>query len=449
MKKYLFLVLLYSLLSAKITVDSDKAGLSKNRLQRLNRVMHDLVDQNKIAGVQTAIIRDGNIGHYNTYGFSDINNKKPLSDDSIFRIYSMTKPIVSVALMMLYEEGKFLLTDPVYKYIPEFKNLKVQSTLLPNRILASDKWSIWPFNKINYVRKAKEPMLIIDLLRHTSGLGYGWGSNTYVDRKYRKANILNRKNNKDFIGELSSIPLYHEPGSGWRYGVSTDVCGYLIELLSGQNLDEFLNDRIFKPLNMSDTHFQLPNNKIERFTSNYVNNIPKRLRKLAKILGIKFKSDNGLMVVDHADSSEFSKNVTFLSGGAGLVSTSNDYIQFCKMILNKGELDGERILSPKTIEFMMEDQLKFIEHKGGPLTLPSNGTGFGIGFSVVKDNAEKKILGSEGTIGWEGIAGTYFGIDPKENMIFILMIQLIDFNDLEISNRFKTLVYQSIVENLN
>ena len=449
MKKHLLLVLLFSLLPAKITVDYDKAGLSKKRLERLNSTMHDLVDQNKIAGVQTAIIRNGVIGHYNTYGLSDIKNKKPLSDDSIFRIYSMTKPIVSVALMMLHEEGKFLLTDPVYKYIPEFKNLKVQSALLPNRILTSEKWGIWPFNKINYVRKAREPMLIIDLLRHTSGLGYGWGSNTYVDRKYRKANILKSKNSKDFILELSNLPLYHEPGSGWRYGVSTDVCGYLIEVLSGQNLDEFLTDRIFKPLDMLDTHFQLPSNKIERFTSNYINNIPKRLRKLAKILGITFNPNNGLMVVDRADSSEFSKNVTFLSGGGGLISTTSDYIQFCKMILNKGELDGKRILSPKTIEFMMQDQLKFIKNKGGPMKLPNNGTGFGIGFSVVRDNAEKKILGSEGTVGWEGVAGTYFGIDPKENMIFILMIQLIDFNDLDITNRFKTMVYQSIVENFD
>ena len=159
MKKYLFLALLYSLLPAKITVDPDKAGLSKIRLQRLNRTMHDLVDQNKIAGVQSVIIRNGNIGHYDTYGFSDINNKTPLTDESIFRIYSMTKPIVSVALMMLYEEGKFLLTDPVSKYIPEFKNLKVQSTLLPNRILTSEKWNIWPFNKINYVRKSKKYLL--------------------------------------------------------------------------------------------------------------------------------------------------------------------------------------------------------------------------------------------------------------------------------------------------
>jgi len=152
------------------------------------------------------------------------------------------------------------------------------------------------------------------------------------------------------------------------------------------------------------------------------------------------------MVVDHADSSEFSKNVTFLSGGGGLISTTNDYIQFCKMILNKGELNGARILSPKTIELMIEDHLKFIENKYGSITLPNNGTGFGLGFSVVKNIAEKKILSSKGTHGWGGMAGTFFGIDPKEDMIFILMIQLIDFNDLEISNRFQTMVYQSIVK---
>ena len=447
MNKILIIIaLLFSILPAQISVNPDKAGLSEIRLQRLNKIMHDLVDQKKIAGAQTTIIRNGSIGHYDTYGYADIDNKKPLHDDSIFRIYSMTKPIVSVALMMLYEEGKFLLTDPVHKYIPEFKNLKVHRPLFPNRLLTSRKWNMWPINKIHYVSKTKKPILIIDLLRHTSGFGYGWGPNTYVDRKYNKAKILNRKNNKEFISELSNVPLYHEPGSGWRYGVSTDVCGYLIEALSGQNLDEFLNDRIFKPLNMTDTHFQLPNNKIDRFTSNYINNIPKRLRKLAKVFGISFNPDNSLMVVDHADSSEFSKNVTFLSGGGGLISTTNDYIQFCKMILNKGELNGARILSPKTIELMIEDHLKFIENKYGSITLPNNGTGFGLGFSVVKNIAEKKILSSKGTHGWGGMAGTFFGIDPKEDMIFILMIQLIDFNDLEISNRFQTMVYQSIVK---
>ena len=365
-KTTIVLTLLFSLLFAQLPVSPDKAGLSKSRLQRLNKIMHSLVDEGKLAGVQTAIIRNGSIGHYDTYGYADLDSKTPLKDDSIFRIYSMTKPIVSVALMMLYEEGKFLLDDPVHKYIPEFKNLKVHKSLLPNRFFKSRMWNIWPINKINYISKAKSPMLMIDLLRHTSGLGYGWGSNTYVDRKYRKAKILDRKHNKDFISEISDIPLYHEPGSGWRYGVSTDVCGYLIEVLSGQNLDEFLSDRIFNPLNMVDTHFQLPDNKINRFTSNYINNIPKRLRKLAKIFGISFNPDGSLMVVDHADSSEFSKNVTFLSGGGGLVSTTKDYLQFSKMILNKGKLNGTIILSPKTIELMTEDHLKFINHKGGP-----------------------------------------------------------------------------------
>ena len=440
------ITLLFSLLYAQLPVSPDKAGLSKSRLQRLNKIMHSLVDEGKLAGVQTAIIRNGSIGHYDTYGYADLDSKTPLKDDSIFRIYSMTKPIVSVALMMLYEEGKFLLDDPVHKYIPEFKNLKVHKSLLPNRFFKSRMWNIWPINKIHYISKAKSSMLMIDLLRHTSGLGYGWGSNTYVDRKYKKAKILDRKNNKDFISEISDIPLYHEPGSGWRYGVSTDVCGYLIEVLSGQNLDEFLSDRIFNPLNMVDTHFQLPDNKINRFTSNYINNIPKRLRKLAKIFGISFNPDGSLMVADHVDSSKFSKNVTFLSGGGGLVSTTRDYLQFSKMILNKGMLNGTIILSPKTIELMTEDHLKFINHKGGPLVLPNNGTGFGLGFSVVKNTAEQKQIGSVGTHGWGGMAGTSFGIDPKENMIFILMIQLIDFDDLEISNRFKTMVYQSIVE---
>lgn len=438
MKKFVLTYFLYcSFLIAQYSTNPEKAGLSKERLQRLNSIMHEFVDKGKLAGVQTAILRNGEIGHYDTYGFADIDNKKPLKDDGIFRIYSMTKPIVSVALMILYEEGKFLLDDPVHKYIPEFKNLKVYKTLNEN---------IWPFNKIHLVTKARKPILIIDLLRHTSGLGYGWGNNTYVDKKYNKAKILDRKNSIDFVEKISEIPLYHEPGTGWRYGVSTDVCGILVEVLSGQSLDEFLFRRIFEPLNMVDTHFQLPKNKINRFTSNYINNIPKRFRKLAKIMGITFNPHGKLIVIDQADSSEFAENITFFSGGGGLISTTKDYLQFCKMVLNKGELNGARILSPKTIELMTEDQLKFIPHKGGSIVLPDNGTSFGLGFSVVKNIAAKKILGSVGTHGWGGAAGTFFGIDPQEDLIFILMIQLIDFEDLEISKRFQTMVYQSIIE---
>ena len=198
-------------------------------------------------------------------------------------LFNDKKPIVSVALMILYEEGKFLLDDPVQKYIPEFKKLKAYKPLNEN---------IWPLSKNQFVSKVKRPMLIIDLLRHTSGLGYGWGKNTYVDRKYKR-NIrgffdkqFKAKDSKELIQAISKTPLYHEPGTGWRYGISTDVCGILIEELTGQTLDKFLSERIFKPLNM-DTHFQLPKDKIKRFTSNYVNDIPKIFRKIANIMGIK------------------------------------------------------------------------------------------------------------------------------------------------------------------
>jgi len=437
------LTLVFSLLFAQLPVSSDKAGLSKSRLQRLNKIMHSLVDEGKLAGVQTAIIRNGSIGHYDTYGYADLDSKTPLKDDSIFRIYSMTKPIVSVALMMLYEEGKFLLDDPVHKYIPEFKNIKVYRPLNKN---------IWPLNKIHFVSKSKRPILIIDLLRHTSGLGYGWGKNTYVDRKYRN-NIrgyfdkkFKPQDSKKLIQAISKIPLYHEPGTKWRYGISTDICGILIEVLSGQTLDEFLSERIFKPLDMVDTHFQLPKDKTARFTSNYVNKIPKIFRNIANIMGVNISPEGTLTVVDHVEKSEYLKNITFYSGGAGLVSTTNDYLQFCKMVLNKGELNGIRIIGPKTIQLMTEDHLKFLPHQRGQVALPNNSTSFGLGFSIVKNVAAKEIIGSVGTHGWGGASGTWFGIDPQENMIFILMIQLYDFEKLKLSKRFQVMVYQSIIE---
>ena len=435
--------LFVSLLAAQYSANPKLAGLSIDRLEGLKKIMYEFVDEGKLAGVQTAIIRNGSIGHYDTYGYADIDSKKQLKDDAIFRIYSMTKPIVSVALMMLYEEGKFLLDDPVHKYIPEMKNLRVYKPVFTKKFFGSTLGKIWPLNKLRSVRKTKTHMRMIDLLRHTSGLGYGWGSNTYVDRKYKKADIWESKDTKDFINKISKIPLYHEPGTGWRYGVSTDVCGYLVEVLSGQSLDEFLSSRIFMPLNMVDTHFQVPDNKINRFTTNYINNIPEKYRWL---LRKSFNPDGKLMAIDNPDSSEFTKNVTFFSGGGGLVSTTKDYVQFCKMILNQGELNGARILGPKTIELMTEDHLTFIPHKGGPLSLPNNGTSFGLGFSVVKNTAAKEVVGSVGTHGWGGAAGTFFGIDPEEDLIFVLMIQLIDFDNLKISERFQAMVYQSIVE---
>ena len=197
---------------------------------------------------------------------------------------------------------------------------------------------------------------------------------------------------------------------------------------------------------MVDTHFQLPKDKIKRFTSNYVNDIPIIFRKIANIMGIKISPEGELTVADHAESSEYLENITLFSGGSGLVSTTKDYLQFCKMILNKGELNGIRILSPKTIQLMTEDHLKFLPHQGGPVSLPNDGTSFGLGFSLVKNTAAKEIIGSVGTHGWAGAAGTWFGIDPQENMISILMLQLYDFEKLKLSKRFQVMVYQSIIE---
>ena len=443
MKKLtLNILLLFCFVSSQPIIDSNKAGLSEKRLKNLEQLMHGLVDKGKIAGVQTAIMRKGILGYYNTYGYADIDKNLLLKNDNIFRIYSMTKPIVSIALMMLYEEGKFLLDDPVYKYIPEMKNLKVYKPIFADGFFESTLGSIWPLNKIRVKRKVKNPILIIDLLRHTSGLGYGWGPNSYVDRKYKKAKILNLKNNKEFITAISNLPLYHEPGSGWRYSVSTDVCGYLIEVLSGQKLDQFLSDRIFKPLDMVDTHFQLPEKKVNRFSTNYINNVPKKYRWL---LGKSFNPDGKLIPIDPIDSSQFVRNVDFLSGGGGLLSTTKDYLQFCQMILKKGVHNKVRFLSPKTIELITQDHLKYLPYKGGPIKLPNNSTGFGLGFSITKNIAEKQLLGSTGSYGWGGAAGTFFIIDPEEDLICILMIQLIDFDDLKISERFQAMVYQSII----
>ena len=442
-KSILYILLLSCFLSSQPKFNSNEAGLSEKRLKNLEILMNGLVEEGKIAGFQSAIMRKGVLGHYSTYGYADIDNKILLKDDNIFRIYSMTKPIVSIALMMLHEEGKFLLDDPLHKYIPEMKNLKVYKPIFADGIFESTLGSIWPLNKIRIKRKVKNPILILDLLRHTSGLGYGWGPNSYVDRKYKKAKILNPKNNKEFIKIISDLPLYHEPGSGWRYSVSTDVCGYLIEVLSGQKLDKFLSDRIFKPLGMVDTHFQLPKNKVDRFSTNYINNVPKKYRWL---LGKSFNPEGKLIAIDPIDSSQFARKVDFLSGGGGLLSTTKDYLQFCQMILNKGIHNKTRFLSPKTIELITQDHLKYLPYKGGPIKLPNNGTGFGLGFSITKNIAEKQLLSSAGSHGWGGAAGTFFIIDPKENLICILMIQLMDFDDLKISERFQTMVYQSIID---
>lgn len=397
---------------APMVANAEKAGMSSDRLMKLDKRMHQFVDEKQISAVQTLIYRKGQVAHSDIYGHEDIAGQDPIKENSIWRIYSMTKPIVSVGIMQQYEMGKFNLNDPVHKYIPVFKNMKV--------------------HKGDHVLEdAEKDIKIIDLMRHTSGIGYGW-SGGYVDTLYAAAGSrANSGDNVTFMSELAKLPLYSEPGTGWQYSLSTDVLGHLLEVISGQPLDVYLDEHIFTPLGMDDTFFEVPDDKEDRFVTNYTTNA----------------KTGELQVIDHPSMSKYCKKVTLFSGGGGLASTAPDYLAFSKMLLNGGTLNGKTILGPKTIELMTQDHCTEIAYSGnGPVVLPAMGHGFGLGFTMTTDLAGSAALGSEGAYGWGGAAGTYFRIDPKEDMIYIMMIQLMPYNHLQAREKFQTLVYQAIVD---
>ncbi len=394
------------------TATPESVGMSSARLKTMEAKMHEYVDKGQLASVQTAVIRKGKVVQFDSYGYEDVDSKDPLKDNSIFRIYSMTKPIVSIGLMMLYEEGSFQLNDPLHKYAPEFKDMQVH--------IGDGK-----------TEPAKQPIRIIDVLRHTTGFGYGWGfPPNHVDSLYKVGAKRAGTTNREFLRTMSTLPLYHQPGTGWRYSVSTDVAGALLEIIANQPLDEFLEERILKPLGMNDTHFEVPDAKDERFITNYTHK----------------KTDGSLQVIDHPSMSKYCKDVTMFSGGGGLVSTTNDYLKFCQMLLNKGTLNGHRLVSPKTLALMTSDHTQQTPHAGGPIVLPGRGTAFGLGFSVTTDLAATEALGSTGAYGWGGAAGTYFKIDPKEDMAILMMIQVMPYSHLQAREKFHNLVYQAIVD---
>ncbi len=414
-------ILLFIILSVPFTfygqtlekANPEDVGFSSERLLRINKKMRDYIDDDKLAGIITLVARKGKIAHFETFGYADIESEKKMEKDAIFRIYSMTKPIVSVGLMMLYEHGEFQLTDPVSKYIPEIKEIKV---------LAKD-------GDPPVLEDQKSEIRIVDLLRHTSGLGYGWGPGGYVDSLYNTKKIWGSKDLTEYLNRVKEIPLYFQPGTKWRYGISTDITGILIERISGQPLDKYLEENILLPLKMNDTGFEVPDEKKDRFTTNYA---PKK--------------DGGLRVIDHPSDSQYTKEVTFFSGGGGLLSTTTDYLRFCQMLLNGGELDGVRILGAKTVEMMTMDHTDGIPYGGGPVVYPRKGAGFGLGFQVTTDTAPNLFLTTEGQYGWSGAAGTYFRIDPKEEMIIILMLQIMPNNHLPIRVEFNNLSYQAIID---
>ncbi|MFK7811911.1 MAG: serine hydrolase domain-containing protein [Maribacter sp.] len=380
--------------------------MSSELLNQMDSSLHQIVDDGKLAGIQTAILRKGKLVHFDTYGLADIDNKKPLQENSIFRIFSMTKPIVSVALMQLYEQGEFQLDDAVSKYIPAFEKMKI-------------------YTDVERLVPAANTIKIVDLLRHTSGLGYGRGSNTHINNLYTDASLGNSENLSEFINKISKLPLYFEPGTNWQYSHSVEVCGYLVEVLSGMKLDEYLTKCILNPLKMNDTHFQIPEHKIERFT-----------------VGYWADEAGNLFISESASDNRYTREVTFFNGGGGLVSTTADYLRFCQMLLNKGTLAGEKILNRETVDLMTRDHLNNVRpHQKERLRLLPRETGFGLGFSV----AAYEQNGERGVYGWGGAVGTYFRIDPKNELAYVMMIQISPYRQLQLREKFQTHVNKSLI----
>ena len=372
------------------TADPASVGMSQEGLDELTAAMKGYVDRGELAGVVSLVARKGKIVHFENFGYRNLETKAPMEKDTIVRIYSMTKPIAGVALMTLYDEGKFQLDDPVEKYIPQFKDLKVAKEDGPDGMPV--------------VEDQGHKMTIRELMSHTGGLTYGFFSRSQVDTLYQKAGVLDPNSTlEQMVDKLGKIPLRQQPGSAWHYSVSVDVQGYLVEVLSGKTFDVFLNERIFDPLGMKDTAFWVPADKADRFSTLYV-------------------PDNEGKLVPQPEGEYLTKPALF-SGGGGLVSTAMDYLRFSQMLLNGGELDGVRILKPETVKLMHTNQLPENIPFINPM-IGNPGNQFGLDFALVTepDGTTDHELG-KGEYWWFGIGGTWFGINPIQETIVIGMIQ--------------------------
>jgi CubicO group peptidase (beta-lactamase class C family) len=401
------------------SLDPESVGLSSERLGRLRAGMQGLVDDGALAGIVTLVARHGRIAAFDAFGSMDVATGKPMQKDTIFWIASMSKPITGVAMMILYEEGKWQLTDPVTKYIPEFAGLKVR-------------------NAAGNLEPMKRPMTMRELMNHSAGFAYGLAPNTPVDREYRDANVLDRSQPLEaMIGKLAKLPLAHQPGSAWQYSVAVDVQGYLVEKLSGQKFDEFLRTRIFEPLGMKDTGFSVAPEKADRVATIH-----------------RYDAQGKLVPMPPGDR-EATVQPALLSGGGGLLSTAEDYRRFCQMLLNGGELDGTRILAPSTVQLMRADHLPEGVRFTGAGGVSGAGMKFGLDFAVLEQPA---MLGSYGkdSYFWGGAFGTWFWIDPTNDLLTIGMIAQLGGSGSanqppgrrvpEIRRISSSLVYQSLVD---
>ena len=400
----------------------DTLGFLPSRLARIDQHLAEkYVGPGKLPGTLTLVARHGDIAHIGITGHADVERNVAMAEDTIFRIYSMTKPITSVALMMLVEEGKIALEDPVHRYIPEWKNLAV--------FAAGTHRTGWQTTPV------ARPMQVIDLLRHTAGLTYGFQLRTNIDAAYRAEKIgeIEKAGNlADMIASLGKIPLEFSPGEAWNYSVATDVCGWLVQVVSGQKFEDFLSERLFKPLGMVDTGFHVREGQGHRLASCYQ---PTRT--------------GGMALQDDAATSSYLSPASFISGGGGLVSTALDYLAFAQMLLNGGTSNGHRYISRKTIDLMTAN------HLPGGVDLPAlsrslfseaayEGVGFGLGFATSTNASRTLMPGSDGDFFWGGAASTFFWIDPEEDLIGIFMTQLIPSSTYPIRREVRTMVYSAL-----
>jgi CubicO group peptidase (beta-lactamase class C family) len=421
-------------MSAFAPTSPEAAGMSRAALDRIDdHLKRRYIDANRFPGTQLVVYRRGQVVHSSVQGFADLERKAPMRDDTIFRIYSMTKPITSVAFMMLVEQGLVALDEPVHKYIPEWKNLGVfQAGTAPAFV----------------TRPPARPMQIVDLLRHTSGLTYGFQQRSNVDAAYRDNQIgtIELAGTLDsMIAALAKIPLEFSPGEAWNYSVSTDVIGYLVGKISGIPFERFLKERIFDPLGMADTDFYVPAEKAHRLAACYN----------ATVSGMMAVHSPGaksaLSLQDDPATSPYRSPPSLISGGGGLCSTAADYLTFCRALLNGGELDGVRLIGPKTLALMTAN------HLPGNRDLPEmsrsmfaeatySGVGFGLGFSVTMNPAKTLVPGSPGEYAWGGAATTSFWIDPAEELITIFMTQVIPSSAYPVRRELRTMVYAAITD---
>ena len=396
---------------------AESVGLSSERLERISKTVQKDIDDKRIAGAVTLVMRHGQVAWFKAQGMQDREAAKPMRPDAIFRICSMSKPITSVAVMMLYEEGRFMLEDPVSKYLPEFKNPKVL---------------VKPSGGEPYTIPATREITIRDLLRHTSGLTYQW--NADLGPLYEKANVAHGLlpydgTIGDSVERLAKLPLFFNPGERWEYSLSVDVLGRLVEVVSGISFDQFLRTRIFDPLGMKDTYFFPPENKLDRLATAYTYYPDKGLNRFP---------DTPITEGSFTYSADYPYKgpKKLFSGGAGLNSTAADYARFCQMMLEGGKLGNVRLLSRKSVELMTHDQLGKI----------SSDQAFGLGFGIDGVKSPLSELGTPGSYNWGGFFYTAFSVDPKEQMIVIFMGQLHPTGDLELDRQVHELAYQAIID---